>query len=161
VVAPLGTGTTMLLALQLVGVATIPLKRTRLVPCVDPKFAPLIVTVLPTGPDTRDRLVMLGATAAVTVNVALLLATPPTVTMTLPVVAPLGTLTAILVALQLVGAATVPLNRTLLAPCVEPKFAPLIVTVVPTAPADGDTPLMVGAAAPPISATTSADMGLS
>src|SRR5256885_7584791 len=60
VVAPEGTGTTILVAPQLVGVAAVPLKLTVLVPCVAPKFAPLIVTDVPTGPDVGERLVMLG-----------------------------------------------------------------------------------------------------
>ena len=62
---------------------------------------------------------------------------PPTVTTTEPVVAPLGTGTTMLAALQLVGVAAVPLNVTVLVPCVAPKFAPAIVTAVPTAPDDG------------------------
>ena len=45
-----------------------------------------------------------------------LLAVPPTVTTTFPVVAPVGTGTAMLVALQLVGVAEVPLNVTVLVP---------------------------------------------
>jgi hypothetical protein len=52
---------------------------TALVPCVAPKFAPLIVTAVPTLPDVGDRLVMFGADPA-TVNATPLLATPPTVT---------------------------------------------------------------------------------
>src|SRR5258708_5862535 len=60
VVAPLGTGTAMLVALQLVGVAVVPLKVTVLVPWLAPKFAPAIVTEVPTGPDVGFRLVMLG-----------------------------------------------------------------------------------------------------
>jgi len=60
-VAPAGTEATMRVALQLVGVATLPLNRTVLVPCVAPKFVPVIVTAVPTGPDTGNRLVMLGA----------------------------------------------------------------------------------------------------
>src|SRR5271157_2561656 len=76
---------------------------------------------------------MLGA-GAVTVKFTPLLATPPTVTMTLPVVAPLGTGTVILVPLQLVGVPEVPLNVTVLVPCVAPKFVPVIVTEVPTVP---------------------------
>jgi len=36
-----------------------------------------------------------------------------------------------LVALQLVGVATVPLNVTVLVPCVAPKFAPVTVTDAP------------------------------
>ena len=63
-----------------------------------------------------------------------LLAFPPTVTTTLPVVAPAGTGATMLVALQLVGVATVPLNVTVLVPCVAPKFVPVTVTEVPTAP---------------------------
>jgi hypothetical protein len=50
----------MLVALQLLGVAAVPLKLTVLLPCVTPKFAPLRVTEVPTGPDAGDTLVMLG-----------------------------------------------------------------------------------------------------
>jgi hypothetical protein len=35
---------------------------------------------------------------------------------------------------QLVGVAVCPLNVTVLAPCAEPKFAPVIVTEVPAGP---------------------------
>src|SRR5690349_14325219 len=45
-----------------------------------------------------------------------LLATPETVTTTFPVVAPVGTGTEMLVALQLVGVAVVPLKLTVLEP---------------------------------------------
>ena len=148
VVAPLGTGTTMLVALQLVGVAAVPLNVTVLVPCVAPKFVPVIVTEVPTGPDVGLRLVMLGA-AVVTVKLTPLLAYPPTVTTTFPVVAPLGTGTTMLVALQLVGVPAVPLNVTVLVPCVAPKFVPVIVTDVPTAPDVGLRLVMLGAAASP------------
>jgi len=72
VLAPLGTGTAMLVGLQLVGVALAPPKVTVLVPCVAPKFAPLIVTDVPIGPDDGFKLVMLGA-GTVTVNVTPLL----------------------------------------------------------------------------------------
>ena len=75
-----------------------------------------------------------------------MLATPPTVTTTFPVVAPLGTGTTMLVALQLVGVAAVPLNFTVLVPCVAPKFVPVIVTDVPTGPDVGDKLVMLGAA---------------
>ena len=49
---------------------------------------------------------------AVTVKPTPLLATPPTVTTTFPVVAPLGTVVVILVALQVPTVAAVPLNVT-------------------------------------------------
>jgi hypothetical protein len=75
-----------------------------------------------------------------------------------PVVAPLGTEAMMRVAVQLVGVAVVPLNRTVLVPCVAPKFAPLIVTAVPTIPDVGDRVVMVGGAA--TSTNTSADLGL-
>src|SRR6266481_971237 len=143
VVAPDGTSTTTLVALQLVGVAVIPLNFTVLVPCVAPKFAPVIVTDVPISPDVGFKLVMLGA-GTVTVKLTPLLATPPTVTTTLPVVAPAGTSTTTLVALQLVAVAATPLNVTVLVPCVAPKFAPLIVTELPTNPEVGLKLVMLG-----------------
>jgi hypothetical protein len=72
------------------------------------------------------------------------LVTPPTVTVTGPVVAVLGTVALMLVALQLVIAAPIPLNRTVLVPCVAPKFAPAIVTIVPALPDVGDRLMMLG-----------------
>src|SRR5262245_53147137 len=79
-----------------------------------------------------------------TVNARLLLATPPTVAVTLPEVAPLGTVAVILVALQLDAVAVVPLNVTVLLPCVAPKFTPAIVTACPIAPAVGFNDVMAG-----------------
>jgi hypothetical protein len=143
-VAPAGTGTTMLVALQLVGVAVVPLNFTVLVPCVAPKFAPVIVTEAPTKPDVGFKLVMLGP-AAVIVNNTPLLAAPPTVTTTLPVVAPVGTTVVMLVLLQLVGVAVMPLNFTVLVPCVAPKFEPVIVTDAPTKPDVGFKLVTLGA----------------
>lgn len=113
-----GTGTTILVALQLVGAAEMPLKVTWPVPCVDPKFVPLMVTGVPTWPEVGLRLVMLGAGR--TAKATPLLATLLTVTTTLPEVAPDGTGTTMLASLQLVGAAFVPLNVTVLVPCVAP-----------------------------------------
>jgi hypothetical protein len=105
----------MLVALQLVGVAPVPLKVTVLVPCADPKFAPAIVMDVPMGPEAGVRVVMLGG-GGVTVKFTPLLAVPPTVTRTLPVVAPAGTEVAMLVAVQLVGVAEVPLKVIVLVP---------------------------------------------
>jgi len=56
-----------------------------------------------------DRLLMLGA--GTTVKLTPLLFTPLANTTTLPVVAPLGTVTPILVALQLVTVARIPLKK--------------------------------------------------
>jgi hypothetical protein len=110
VVAPVGTGTTMVVAFQLVGVAAVPLKLTVLVLCVAPKFAPLMVTEVPTGPKFGLRLVMLAA--GVTVKTTPLLGTPPTFTSTLPVVAPDGTGAVMLVSLQFEARVWTPLNVT-------------------------------------------------
>ena len=144
VVAPAGTGTRMLVADQVVGVALVPLKVTVLVPLVAPKLVPVIVTAVATGPLVGARVVMVGG--VVTVNTTALLARPPTVTTTLPVVAPAGTGTTILVADHVVGVAVVPLNLTVLAPLVAPKLVPVIVTGVATGPLIGDRVVIVGAA---------------
>jgi hypothetical protein len=143
VVATVGTGTTILVALQLVGVAVVPLNFTVPVPCVGPKFAPVIVTEVLIAPDVGDKLVILGA--GTTVNERPSLAIPPTVTITFPVVAPVGTVATMLVALQLVTVAVVPLNFTVLVPWVPPRFVPVIVTDAPTAPEVGDRLAIVGA----------------
>jgi len=83
-------------------------------PCVEPKFVPVTVTAAPTTPEAGDRLLMFGA--ATTVKLIPLLAFPPTVTTTLPVVASLGTVVTINVALQLVAVAVVPLKVSVLEP---------------------------------------------
>src|SRR5690348_13004354 len=116
VAAPAGTGATIWVSFQLVVLATTPLNEMKLVlvPTVGPKFVPVIVTDVPMGPDVGFRLVMLGG--GVTVKGTLLLACPPTVTTTFPVVAPEGTGTVMLVSLQAVGVPAVPLNVTVLDP---------------------------------------------
>jgi hypothetical protein len=142
VVAPVGTAVTMIVALQLVTVAVVPLNLTVLVPCVAPKFVPVTVTEAPTAPIFGDRLVIEGVVT--TVKVAPLLFTPLANTTTFPVVAPDGTVAEMLVALQLVTVAVVPLKLTVLVPCVGPKLVPVIVTGAPTVPEVGDTLVMLG-----------------
>ena len=73
-----------------------------------------------------------------------MLAKPPTVTTTLPEVAPAGPGTTMLVADHDVGVAAVPLNVTVLVPFVAPKLLPLIVTAVATGPLVGDKLVSVG-----------------
>src|SRR5690349_11199652 len=86
-----------------------------------------------------------GVTSGPIVNERPLLATPPTVTTTFPLLAPVGTTTPILVALQLPATpAETPLNVTVLAPWVDPKLVPVIVTRLPTGPADGLRLAIVG-----------------
>ena len=104
----------------------------------------MLVTAVPAGPDVGVRLVMLGADD-VTVKVTLLLGRPTTVTTTGPLVAPAGSGTLMLVALQLLGVASVPLNVTVLVPFVAPKLIPAIVTAVPTSPDVGVRLVMFGA----------------
>src|SRR5260221_7295728 len=98
VVALVGTAATTLVALQLVGVASVPLNFSVLVPCVAPKFTPVIVTTVPTDPSVGFNPIMLGA--GDTVNATPLLVNPRTVTATFPVVAPLGTGAPMLVGVQ-------------------------------------------------------------
>jgi hypothetical protein len=142
VVAPLGTGTTMLVAFQLVGGASVPLNVTVLVPCAAPKFVPVIVTEVPTTPEVTDKLLMLGA--GTTVKLTPLLAAPATVTTTFPVVAPDGTGAPMANELQLVGVVGVPLKVTVLEPWLAPKFVPSMVTAAPTAPVVGDRLVIPG-----------------
>jgi len=143
VVAPVGTGTVIVVAFQLVGVALVPAKVTVLVPFVEPKLAPVIVTSVPTAPEVGLRFVMLGVGS--TVKLTPLLGTPPTVTVTFPVVAAVGTGTTMLASLQFAGVAAAPLNATVLVPCVGWKPAPWIVTAAPIAAAAGDKNWIVGA----------------
>lgn len=78
---PVGTGTTIDVALQLVGVAAVPLKFIVLEPWLDPKFVPVIVTAVPTPPEVGEMAEIVGA--GTIVNRELLLIAPPTSTVTL------------------------------------------------------------------------------
>jgi hypothetical protein len=144
-VAPLGTVTPMLVALQLVTLAAVPLKVMVLAPRLDPKLLPAIVTGIPIGPEIGERLVIAGV--GITVKLTPLLATPPAVTTTFPVVAGPGTVTRMLLMLQLVAVACVPLKVTVLAHWLFPKLLPEIVTAVPAAPVVGDRLEIAGAGA--------------
>src|SRR2546427_13273410 len=97
----------MLVALQLVGVAAVPLKVTVLVPCVDPKFVPLIVTEVPTGPEVGEKPVMLGAAEDIAKLPPSVIATP-TATLPLAAVSPTGTDFLMPVVLQRVAVSAAP-----------------------------------------------------
>lgn len=142
-VDPLGTDTTMLVGVQLVDVAGIPLKVTVLEPWEGPKFTPEIVTELPTAPATGDKLLIKGVCD--TLNGTPLLTSPFAVITIFPDVAFIGTGTSMLVELQLVGDAAVPLNVKVLEPCAEPKFVPPIITEAPGAATLGDSQVIEGA----------------
>src|SRR5215467_8421041 len=142
-VAPVGTVTAMLVALQFVGVAGVPLKVTVLLPCDVPKFEPVIVRELPTGPLAEERLEIDG----VIVKLEMLLTWFATVTKRVAAVTPLaavGIVATIVVALQLVGVACAPPTVTVLVPCDAPKLLPVIVKDVPTGPEVGVTLLIFG-----------------
>ena len=142
-VAPTGTGVTIDVLPQLVGVAAVPLNVTVLEPGDAPKLLPLIVTDVPTGPEVGNKPVMFGVGR--TVKLTPLLFTPLAYTTTFPVVAALGTVATIEVAIQLVAVASVPLKLTVPVPCGEPKFVPVIVTDAPTGPEFGERLLITGA----------------
>ena len=141
-VAPAGTSTVIEVSLQLLGDPLTPLKATVEVPRVAPKFAPVTLTVVPTGPEVGFKEPMIGSVP--TVKETPLLACPPTVTTTGPVVAPAGAVTVIDVSLQLVGVAVTPLKVTVDVPCVAPKLLPLISTVAPSRPEIGLNRLIAG-----------------
>lgn len=134
VVAPDGTVTEMLEAPQLDTGATVPLKLTVLLPCVAPKPVPVSVTGAPTGPELELKPVTTSGTVKFT---ALLVKLEPFVTVTFPVEAPAGTHALMLVSLQLLMVAEIPLKTTP-CPCVPPNCDPVIVTRVPGAPEAGD-----------------------
>jgi len=140
VVAPAGTGTTMLESLQLVGVATVPLNFTTLVPCGMPNPEPEIATAVLTVPEVGESEEMFGG--GITEKLTEFEA-PPCVTIAGPVVAVAGTGTTICVLLQLVGLPAMPLKVTV--PATDPKFVPPIVTEEPARAALGEMLLMLGA----------------
>jgi hypothetical protein len=137
------TVATICVSLQLTTVPGLLPSQTEPVPCADPKPVPEMATCTPAAPDVGETLEMLGWT--VTVKGAPLLAEPLTVTTTLPVVAPLGTVTRMLAAVQpLALPALIPLKVTVLLPWLAPKLLPPMVTILPTGPEAGDRPEMLG-----------------
>jgi hypothetical protein len=118
-IAPVGTGTTICVAVQLVGTPVAVAKVTVLRPWLDPKLLPVTVTESPLIPEVGARLVIWGAATPTSKPYPLLVTAVldelGAVTTTFPVVAPAGTGTTICVALQLVGVASVPLNFTVVA----------------------------------------------
>jgi hypothetical protein len=138
VVAPVGTVTVRLVADATVGVAaSTPLNFTVLLAATGSKFVPVMVTVVPMGPEIGLKDVIVGATGpAVTIkSVKLVKTVHPTLTTIFPVVAPVGTVAVIFVPdTTLKVVAGVPLKLTLVAPV---RFAPVIVTIVPMGPLDG------------------------
>ena len=119
-------------------VAAVPLNLTAEAPV---KPVPLMLTEEPTGPLVGVNELMLGGW--VTPKLVELVAVPlGVVTLMVPEVAPVGTEVVICVSEFTVNElAEVPLNFTAVAPV---NFAPLIVTLDPTAPLVGVNELMAG-----------------
>jgi hypothetical protein len=112
------------------------------------KFVPVIVTTVPVGPNVGVNDVIVGRGATVTVKLVELTPVPlGVVTRIGPVEAPVGTVAVIDVDEFTVNvvAATL-LNVTEVAPV---KFAPVIVTTVPTGPVVGVNEEMLGAGPTP------------
>ena len=95
----------------------------------------MITTEEPNGPEAGERPVTVAA--SITVNCALLLVAPPTVTVTGPLVAVEGTVTLMLVLLHEVTVGVIPLKLTWLLLWLVPKSVPLIITEPPRGAAGG------------------------
>jgi hypothetical protein len=129
VVAPAGTFAVICDAEATVNEALIPLKLT-----FDAlrKFAPAMVTAVPTGPVVGAKLLIFGA--GMTVKMLEVMNVPfVVVTLIGPVEAPAGKVAVMRVEVN-VPAELTPLNFTLVKP---PKFAPSMITVAPTPPLVG------------------------
>jgi len=135
-VAPLGTVATSCVVDADVTLAVVPWNFTVLFAAVALKFAPVIVTDVPTGPLLGLNPEIVGGPTTVKL-LPLVAVSPATVTLIVPVVAPLGTVATRLVVVAEVTVAVVPLNLTVLLAAVELKFVPEIVTEEPTAPLVG------------------------
>jgi len=106
------------------------------------KFVPVKVTDAPAAPLFGLRFVIVGG--GIKVKLVLVALLGPTMTWIGPVVALLGTVATSLVVEADVMLACAPLNLTMFAEIVEPKFEPLIVTEIPGPPLGGLKPVMVG-----------------
>jgi hypothetical protein len=139
---PKGTVVTIDVSLQLTTLATAPQKLATLLLCVEPKPVPVIVTVVPTGPIAGDRPVT--ERPSMTVNDAVLLEKPASFTETEPLVVLAGTVAVMLVSLQAVAVAAIPLNNTWLPLEPVPKPEPVNVTVPPMGAAGGAMLVITG-----------------
>lgn len=142
-VAPAGTVVVILLAVDEVTVAIVLLNFTTLLAGFVLKLVPLIMTTAPTAPLIGLKPVMVGDGSTVKL-VELVPVTPFTVTVIFPVVAPAGTVAVMLVEVDAVTMATVPLKSTLLLDVVGLKFVPVRLIEAPTAPLTGEKFVIVG-----------------
>jgi hypothetical protein len=138
--APGGTVVVMLVELNAVTVATVPLKDTMGEAL---KLTPVIVTVAPTAPLLGVKLEIDGIGNTIKL-VPLKTVTPFTVKEIKPVPAPTGTVVVMLLEVDAVTSAATPLNLTSLVAGVVLKLFPEIIMVAPTAPDVGLNPVMLG-----------------
>lgn len=143
-VAPAGTLVTMDVVLAASTTAIVPLKVTMLSGSSESKFSPVIFTVASTRPLVGLKLVICGVGMTIKL-VALVMVTPLTLIVILPVDAPTGTMTVILVGVDPVTTAATSLNFTIFSVSVSLKFVPEIVTIAPAAPLKGLNSVIVGA----------------
>src|SRR6266851_4188925 len=100
---------------------------------------------MPTGPTSpSDNPVGIG----LIVKVGLVPVRPFTVTEKYPEEEPYGTITTIAVSLHVWAGRLVPLSETVLLPCEEPKFEPVIVTESAYLAVFGDRPVISGLVGP-------------
>jgi hypothetical protein len=136
VVAPVGTDVVIEVAVEDPTTADVPLKLT----VGELKFVPVIVTAVPTAPLVGVKLVIVGCGSVTVKLFAEVKVVVPLTTVILPVVAPFGTVVVMLVAVDAVTVAAVPLKETV----GDAKLVPVTVTVDPTIPLDGEKPVSVG-----------------
>lgn len=146
VVASTGTVVVMEVAVLAVTTAVVPLNKTVLLAAVVLKFVPVMVTVVPTGPEAGVKLAMVGSTTVPMVkSVALVTVEQFVATEILPVVVPAGTVTVRLVVVLAVTVAILLLKkRTTFSAVTGLKFIPVMVTLVPMGPTAGVKEVTVG-----------------
>ncbi len=140
---PEGITAVILVAVDAVTVATIPLKNsTSLLAMVVLKFVPVITMEAPTAPLPGLKLVIVGVG---TIKFAELVPVIPlTITDIGPEVAPKGTEVVMLVVVDAVTTAVVPLKSTVFNDGVLLKLLPVIVTLTPNPPVLGLNPVIEG-----------------
>jgi hypothetical protein len=144
-VAPGGTTSVTLASLQDLVLATTPLIWTVLLPWLEPKPEPLIVTIPPTEAAGGVKLLIVGSITSNVMLDGLEIEFTVAVTSPGPDGAVPGTVATICELLQLViEVASTPLKLTVLLPCVAPKFEPVMVTLVLIGPRTGETPVTNG-----------------
>lgn len=142
VTAPGGTVVVILVALEEVTIAAVPLKDTEGEAL---KFVPEIITVAPMAPLVGLEFEIVGVGR--TIKLEELVRVIPLTTMEIePDVAAGGTVAVILVAVEEETLASVPLKLTIFSEGVALKFVPEMVTTVPMAPLGGLNPVIVGVA---------------